>query len=110
MDAVDGLVLAAHEVVANAVEHGGVREDAIVVDVRAHPGRLTVTVRHPGPPFPVPDGGAASPGAERGRGLELARRLVDDLEHRVGPAGHTWHLTVRRVAPGWSSADAVRTL
>lgn len=94
------VVLAVHELVANAVEHGGVGEDDVTVDVEVRGGALQVVVRHPGAPFtPFTPRPPAPGGAERGRGLELARALVDDLEHRAGPSGHAWHLTIVSVLP-----------
>jgi anti-sigma regulatory factor (Ser/Thr protein kinase) len=93
--AVDDLGVAAGEVAANAVVHGGgdarlwcgVRDGVVVCTVR-DAGR--------GPQDPLagylPPGG----GAAEGRGLWLARRLCDSVEVAAGPAGT--EVTLRRAA------------
>ncbi len=77
-DAADGVVLAVHEALVNALRHGGgVRRAAAGFDA----GSLVVKVWDQGRGFempgtnPVPDRLA-----ERGRGLFLMRRLAGDVK------------------------------
>lgn len=81
------LVLATSEAVANAIEHGQpCRHSTIEMWITERAGTLSVVVRDGGrfvldplPPDPLP---------ERGRGLRLMSRLVDEISIRC-PDGHT---------------------
>ena len=78
-----GIVLAAHEAAANAVEHGN--SDKPIV-VRARVANATVVVE-------VHDQGTWKPGSfndeERGRGLILIYGLMDEVEIDSGSLGTT---------------------
>jgi anti-sigma regulatory factor (Ser/Thr protein kinase) len=72
------LMLAASEAVANAIEHGRpCRDDTIQMWVTERPDSLTVGVRDAGDFVlePLP----ADPLPERGRGLRLMSKLVDEI-------------------------------
>lgn len=83
------LVLAVGELCANAVDHAyGPGDATFVVRLEAQDGAITVTVRDQGrwrPPR----------GADRGRGLQLAERMSDDLDVRTGEGGTTVVLSRR---------------
>ena len=83
---VDDLALAVAEVVANAREHG---RPPVVVTARLE-GRLVVEVQDAGGGFDqdalMPDS-PPSHGGHRGRGLWIARQLVDVFHVRSGPQG-----------------------
>ena len=72
----DAFVLAAHEAVANGIEHGD--GSPVRVEGSAEDGDLVLEIRSTG------SWGSGSPGdgalARRGRGLALMRRLTDELE------------------------------
>jgi anti-sigma regulatory factor (Ser/Thr protein kinase) len=87
----DDLALALAEIVANAQEHG--RKP---VTVRAWlDGRLIIEVTDAGPGFDaealVPDSPPTHRG-QRGRGLWIARQLVDHMAVTTGPTGTTVRL------------------
>ena len=102
----DDIVLAVHEVVANAVRHGP--PDAVSVQVVADDTEVHIDVVDAGDggggtvtPFDVPvgepgdeDGGAVL--VAGGRGLVLARALSDDLDASLESGGHVVRLTYRR--------------
>jgi anti-anti-sigma factor len=89
------LVLAAHEAVANAIEHGEPCHDgSIHVWVNERPDAVTVGVRNRGefileplPPDPLP---------ERGRGLRLMSRTVDAISVQRTNAEIEVQLSVNR--------------
>lgn len=94
-DRLDDLLLMAHELASNAIQHGGGRgqlrlsrqEDVIACQVDDWGDGL-------------PDGADAglhtpTPGALRGRGLWLVRQLADEIEVRSGATGTS--VTVRVV-------------
>ena len=89
------LALATSEAVANAIEHGRpCRDGTIEMWITEQPDTISVLVRDAGrfelgplPPEPLP---------ERGRGLRLMSRLVDEIAIRC-PPGHTEvELSMRR--------------
>ena len=70
------LMVAVSEASANAIEHGLGQGDLQVSTSRS-PGRLTVSVRHPGAFRPRMDGDPAR--AHRGMGLPLMLALTNEL-------------------------------
>lgn len=96
--AVERLTIAAHEIIANALVHGGGQARVSVgIDDR----QLVVTVADTGSSrggvswshaAPRPD-----PGQLGGRGLWLAANLCDDLIIEPGPAGTTVRLVMNRL-------------
>ena len=100
------LVLAVHELAANAVRHG------------AGQGRLRLWTTPEGVRCEVTDGGADGTGeesaeaadaalwhAEPGHGLWLVRRIADSASVRSGASGTVASVTFRR-ARSWPSDDA----
>jgi len=89
-DRVDDLVLAASELAANSVDHGGGQgslrtwhhEGAVVVEVSDR-GRIA---------DPAVGSRAPSADSERGRGLWMARRLADRFLLHTGAHGTTARL------------------
>lgn len=83
---VDAVVLAVHELVANAVRHG-CASTGDVVRLAAHyaEGLLLVTVADPSPAPPVPR--PAGDGAVDGRGLALVEALTDCWGYGPSPEG-----------------------
>ena len=98
-DALDGFVVAVHELVTNAVRHGGGRgrlhlrrdDDTHICDVADHGDGFPGGV--PAPAGPPP---AATPG---GRGLLLVGQLADTLLISDGPDGVTATVTACLPAP-----------
>jgi serine/threonine-protein kinase RsbW len=79
-DATADVQLALSEACANAVRHAvGTAEYSVRFGVSAH--AVEIEIIDVGPGFPVdPDGPAADPDSESGRGLTLINALVDDCE------------------------------
>lgn len=75
------------EVLANAVEHGGLydRSHTIAVDLAVDGGRLKARVSDHGPGFPMPP--PSSGGPERGRGLQILSYYT--AAHRFEDGGRT---------------------
>lgn len=93
----DDFVLAVHELVTNAVLHGGGRGR---LDLRRHLDTLVCDVTdngQGGSDLPVRLPPADSP---RGRGLWLAHQLADTLVLDRGPDGFTASVTVSLLASG----------
>jgi anti-sigma regulatory factor (Ser/Thr protein kinase) len=104
----DDIVLAVHEVVANAVRHGP--PDAVSVQVVADAAEVHIDVVDAGDggggtvtPFDVPVGDPSGRDDDEGavlvaggRGLVLARALSDDLDASLDGSGHVVRLTYRR--------------
>jgi serine/threonine-protein kinase RsbW len=90
----EDFVLAVHESIVNAVEHGGGRGH---LKMWSADGLLRVeTVDHgPGIPGPYLNDGQPSDTAYAGRGIYLIRRLCDGVDLRTGPAGTTVQITMR---------------
>ena len=89
---VERLALATHEIVANALVHGG-GQAAVRIDVEE--GRLVVTIADVGTGWrggPPPDRPAAH--QLSGRGLWLADRLCDELEIAHSASGTTIRLAM----------------
>jgi anti-sigma regulatory factor (Ser/Thr protein kinase) len=95
------LVLAIGEACANAAEHAYAGSEPGTIEIRiAHAERddeLHVRVRDFGTWREAPPG---SSGADRGRGTDLMKALVDDFERETGSAGTTVSFGLRhRVNP-----------
>jgi anti-sigma regulatory factor (Ser/Thr protein kinase) len=91
----EDFVLAVHESIVNAVEHGGGRGH---LTMWSADGLLRVeTVDHgPGIPRRYLNGhGQPSDTAYAGRGIYLIRRLCDGVDLRTGPTGTTIQITMR---------------
>src|ERR1700744_36735 len=89
------LLHAVGEVASNAIEHGSLLNPArnVAITGQQDPGWVRVAVSDRGRWVePAPDSG-------RGRGLMLARALVDHLEISTTGAGTTVHLTKRTITP-----------
>jgi PAS domain S-box-containing protein len=89
------LLHAIGEVASNAIEHGSLLDPArsVAITGEQDPGWIRVAVSDDGQWVePVPDSG-------RGRGLTLARALVDRLEISATGTGTTVHLTKRTTTP-----------
>jgi anti-sigma regulatory factor (Ser/Thr protein kinase) len=98
----DDLLLAVHELLTNAWEHGhrGAPTPRIRIEVaRGDDGAVTVRVTDAavgGGWHPDVDDAPADPGAERGRGLVIARALVDELAVAADEPGTVVSLTLGR--------------
>jgi serine/threonine-protein kinase RsbW len=105
----EALVLAVNEAAANAIEHGYRSGNGIVeLTGEAQDGHLEVTITDHGS---WKDG---DPDPARGRGLDLMRTLMDDVEIRAGTVGTTVVLRQTpddddpaRPAPGQSRSPAL---
>ena len=93
MERADELALAVHEVVVNALEHGGGRGELRIWE---EDQALVCEVRDSGH-IPDPMVGRRAPDwhDERGRGLWMANQLCDLVQVRSGDAGttvriHSW--------------------
>jgi anti-sigma regulatory factor (Ser/Thr protein kinase) len=90
-EALDAFALAANEVIANAIMHGGGHGS---MRLWCDGKRMHCEIDDEGPGMPAeqiaphPDTPAPQPSAVRGRGLWLARRCCH-LEVRTGPRGTT---------------------
>lgn len=81
---VHDVVLALHEAVVNALSYG---EGRVEVEIEVGSGRVIVTVRDHGGGFDPSLLVAPCPGMdERGRGLYLVSRLMDEVEVTSGPS------------------------
>jgi anti-sigma regulatory factor (Ser/Thr protein kinase) len=100
-DEVDDVTMAVNEAVQNAIEHGHRRRRTPVAVVLQRDGAdLALTVRDSGRWMDN------SPG-DRGRGLELMRALVDDVDVSTARGGTTVVLRRRLRAPSDGSAQPV---
>jgi len=96
-DDVERLTVATHEVITNAIVHGGGRA---IVGVQTDAAQVTVTVADAGTPWTAtiptdrPDSRQLS-----GRGLWLADALCDEVIIAAEPTGTTIQL-IMRVRPG----------
>ena len=107
-DPLNDFVVAVHELVTNAVRHGGGRGR---LALRRDGDTLVCDVSDDGPGFTggVPAAANPSPQTPGGRGLWLARQLTDTLLITDGPAGATVSVTVCLPA-GELGAPALETL
>jgi anti-sigma regulatory factor (Ser/Thr protein kinase) len=107
------LDLAVHEVLVNAWQHGhgGDATRPVDVEVTRSATGLQVRVRDGGPPVDAaPSGPAvARHPDERGRGLVLARGLVDGLDRRTLGAGTEVVLRVATAGEGQVNGPAGRS-
>lgn len=89
--------LAVSEVATNMVQHGGGPHDVTLrVDIRISKDDLAATLTDTAPPASIEWHGVAMPGedSESGRGLALARTVLDEFAHAFDHRGNTW--TLRR--------------
>lgn len=103
----DGLVIAVHELVTNAVRHGGGRG---CLRLRRDGENLVCDVTDYGSGFAdgVPAVGGVPPAdAPGGRGILLARHLTDTLLISDGPDGVTATVTVCLPAAGHFTAPVI---
>jgi serine/threonine-protein kinase RsbW len=96
-DSLEGFVLAVHELVANAVRHGG---GAGRIHLRRQGGTLICEISDHGPGDARLPTGLPAVTAPGGRGLWLAHHLTSDLRIDAGPAGLC--VTVRADLPALS--------
>lgn len=93
--------LAAGEIGANIVEHsGGSQPIRLRLEVELRPDVVRATFFDEGHPSPVDLGGVRMPDemSDRGRGLAIAHRVLDELSYRRGRDGNHWTL-VRSLQP-----------
>jgi anti-sigma regulatory factor (Ser/Thr protein kinase) len=89
LDAAD-IVVAAGEAIDNAIEHG--RDELFVVEGRCDDGAITVKVHDQGPSFSIEAKDVRrlpEDLEERGLGIFLMRRLMDDARFEGGADGGT---------------------
>ncbi|MDX6647846.1 MAG: Histidine kinaselike ATPase domain, partial [Miltoncostaeaceae bacterium] len=94
-------ILAAHEAVANAVEHGST--DGADVEVRFSVTRAQAAIwvidgGRPGAALPLGAPAPPPPASSRGRGLMIMRALADRLETWPAGAGAAVLMEFRRTA------------
>jgi serine/threonine-protein kinase RsbW len=103
-DETEDVIMACNEACENAVEHGyGFGHDLFDVEFADADGDLSVCVRDRGAwrePQATPD---------RGRGLPLMRKLMDDVEVQPRPGGTTILMRRRLSASGRPAAAAARS-
>lgn len=103
-DAVDGLVLAASEAVANVIEHAhgcDGRPARIEVESRAAAVELRIFDSGGGTPS-LDDADLPDAMAERGRGMFLIQTLADDCSFETTPAGEAFLRLVKARTDGRS--------
>jgi PAS domain S-box-containing protein len=92
-DEIDDITMACNEACENVVEHAyGLGDDPFHVVLERSGRDISIRVRDRGTWQTVT-------GADRGRGMELMRRLMDDVEVQRGGSGTTVHLR-KRLAGG----------
>lgn len=94
-DRLADLVLAAHELAANAVRHGGGRGR---LKLWRADGALTCAVSDGGTGLAHPETAGMTrpdPRSAGGRGIWLVRQLCDTVDIRTGPTGTTITVTLR---------------
>lgn len=106
---VGDLIMAAHELAANAVRHGGgrgwlrlwTRQAMLVCQVSDH-GAAPGPATRPGSDGerPAQADGSAAPTAEPGHGLWLVRQLAEETSLRTGPRGTVATACFRLGPPG----------
>lgn len=93
--------LAAGEIGANIVEHsGGSQPVRLHMEVELLPDAVRTTFFDEGHPSPIDLGSVRMPDemSDRGRGLAIAHRVLDELSYRRGRDGNHWTL-VRSLEP-----------
>lgn len=96
--------LAVSEVATNMVEHSGDTSPVTVsADLRLDDAELRAVLVDTAPPAAIDWHGVGMPDvdAESGRGLALARTVLDEFDHSYDDTGNTWIL-VRRLTDGRS--------
>lgn len=91
--------LAAGEIGANIVEHSGAGKPVrLRMEVRMLPDAVQATFTDDGRPARIDLGDPRLPGefAERGRGLAMAHRVLDELSYRRDHQGNHWTLVRKR--------------
>jgi serine/threonine-protein kinase RsbW len=91
--------LAAGEIGANIVEHSGGGEPVrLRMEVCLLPDVVRTTFTDDGKPARITLGGGGMPSelAERGRGLAIAHRVLDELSYRRDDEGNHWTLVRKR--------------
>lgn len=91
--------LAVSEVGANIIEHSGDGDPVrLRMVVTVAPDRVSVDFTDDGNPTPVDPNASTMPDAmsERGRGLAIAHRVLDELSYRRDRRGNHWTLVRRR--------------
>jgi len=101
-DLASRLELAVHEVAMNVVDHASLPPDAMIrVTAEITESLVEITVTDPGEAFD-PDG-TSPPVAvvpqERGYGLMIIQKLVDQLSYSRLEAGNQWTLRINRIGP-----------
>ena len=87
--------LAVSEVATNMVQHGDATTDVqLRIDIRISAEDLTATLVDTAPPASIDWHGIEMPDAESesGRGLALARTVLDEFSHTYDHRGNTWRL------------------
>ncbi|RDH74186.1 ATP-binding protein [Mycolicibacterium moriokaense] len=91
--------LAAGEIGANIIEHSGDGSPVrLRMEVRMLPDAVQATFTDDGRPARIDLVGATLPDelAERGRGLAMAHRVLDELSYRRDDRGNHWTLVRKR--------------
>lgn len=91
--------LAASEIGANIIEHSGGGEPVrLRMEVRMLPDAVHATFTDDGKPARIDLVDVGLPGdfAERGRGLAMAHRVLDELSYRRDDQGNHWTLVRKR--------------
>jgi serine/threonine-protein kinase RsbW len=91
--------LAASEIGANIIEHsGGGQPVRLRMEVSMLPDAVRATFIDDGKPARIDLAGVDLPGdlAERGRGLAMAHRVLDELSYRRDELGNHWTLVRKR--------------
>lgn len=92
------LELAASEIGANIIEHSaGGQPVHLRMAVSLRPGSVTVTFTDDGRPAAIDLARLGMPDGldERGRGLAIAHRVLDELSYRRDDVGNRWTLVKR---------------
>jgi anti-sigma regulatory factor (Ser/Thr protein kinase) len=92
--------MAAHEAACNSMEHAyGFEEATFQLDAHRSNGRVSIVVRDTG-------GWREPRKSDRGRGLDLMRALMDDVELEAGDAGTTVRMTRKIALPETNGTGA----
>ena len=92
--------IAVAEIVANMVEHGSAGRHLVQIEmeVSVQPDRVLVALADDGNEARIDVNAICMPGdgAERGRGLAMARRVLDTLAYQRLSGANRWVLTSNR--------------